>query len=364
VFDSFKKLWSTGQASSTWRMTRLWARDSTHIVGLALLRLVAVAHAQQLDLAPLVRLLSTEHRGLARRRLVRLANLLEQGTPFVEAIEQQPFLLTDEQVLEIRLAHQSGTTTQTLQELIQRSSERSRESANQILQALTYAMGLTVAVALILTFLTLFISPTYKQMFEDFGLRLPLSLRYLMWWSTSIGRNLPLIALAVALLAAIVWYFRPLRTLQRWISVRVTRSAVQLQLSQLLRMLARSIEAGRPLPGTLSTLARYHFDRRAQIKLLFARNEVEQGYGIWHSLARAKLLDDQEAQAVEKAATDSLRAWLIRKMAAEKEETVRLHRAFLSMLVHPALILGFGCLVVWICVAYFSVLITMITALG
>jgi type II secretory pathway component PulF len=345
-------------------MTRLWVNDSTHIVGLALLRCVAVAHEQRLDLAPLVRLLAAEHRGFARRRLVRLTNLLDRGAPFVEAIEQQPYLLTGEQVLELRFAHQSGMTTQTLRELIQRSSERSRESANQVLQAITYGLGLTVAVGLILTFLTLFISPTYKQMFEEFGLRLPLLLRYLMWWSTSIGRNLPLIALTVALLAAVLWYFRPLRALQRWISARVTKSSVQLQLSQLLRMLAGSIEAGRPLPSALSTLARYHFDRSAQIKLLYARNEVEQGYGIWHSLARAKLLPEQEAEAVENASTDSLRAWLIRKMANEKEETVRLRRAFLSMLVHPALILCFGSLVMWICVAYFSVLITMTTALG
>lgn len=364
MFESFKNLWSARQAPSAWRMTRLWRSDSTYIVGLALLRLVSVANQQRLELAPLVRLLSIEHRGFTRRRLARLASLLEQGTPFIEAIEQQPELLSDQQVLELRLAHQSGTTLQVLDELIQRTSERSRETTNQVLQAVTYGLGLILAIGLILTFLTLFIAPTYKEMFEEFGLRLPKLLIGLIGWSDSMGRNLPLIAMAIAVLTAIVWYFRPLRWLQRWVSLRVTKSSIQLQASDLLRMLAGSIEAGRPLSGALSTLARYHFDRRAQIKLLFARNEVEQGFGIWHSLARAKLLSEQEAEAVDRASSDSLRAWLIRKMAIEKEEAVQLRRTFVAMLIHPAIILFFGCLVMWICVAYFSVLITMITALA
>ncbi len=364
MFDSFKKLWSHRQANSSWRVTRLWGADSTHTVGLALLRLVAVANHQRLDLAQLVRLLSSEHRGFASRRLARLANRLEQGTPFVDAIEQQRNLLSDEQVLELQLANQSGTTTQTLDDLIERTSERSRDAANQVLQALMYGLGLTLAVGFILTFLTLFISPTYKEIFEEFGLRLPRLLDSLIWWSSAIGRNLPLIAMALVLCATVLWYFRPLRSVQRWIFSRVAKSSVQLRIAHLLRMLAGSIEAGRPLPGALSTLARYHFDRRVQIKLLFARNEVEQGYGTWHSLAKTNLLTEQEAEAIDQAATDTLRAWLIRQMATEKEERVQLQRALWAMLVHPAIILFFGCVVVWICVAYFLVLITMITALG
>lgn len=364
MFETFKMIWSSSIAPSDWRMTRLWRGDSTHIVGLSLLRIVSVATQQRLELARLVRLLSIEHRGFARRRLARLASLLERGTPFVEAIEQQPDLLTDQQVLELRLAHQSGTMPRALEELIQRTSERSRESANQVLQAVTYGLGLMLAIGLILTFLTLFIAPTYTEMFEEFGLRLPRLMRGLIGWSVAIGHNLPLIAMAIAVLTAIMWYFRPLRWLKRLVSLRVTKSSVRLQASDMLRMLAGSIEAGRPLPSALSTLARYHFDRRAQIKLLFARNEVEQGFGVWHSLARANLLSEQEAEAVDRASTDSLRAWLIRKMAVEKEEAVQLRRTFVAMLIHPAIVLFFGCLIMWICVAYFSVLITMITALG
>ncbi len=364
MFETFKKIWSASIAPSVCRMTRPWRGDSTYTVGLALLRLVSVANQQRLELPPLIRLLSTEHRGFARRRLARLASLLERGTPFIEAIEQQPDLLTDQQVLELRFAHQSGTTSQILDELIQRTSERSHESANQVLQAVTYGLGLMLASGLILTFLTLCIAPTYKEMFEEFGLRLPRSFRGLIGWSVAIGHNLPLIAMAISVLAALVWYFRPLRWLQRWVSLRVTKSSVQLRVSELLRMLAGAIESRRPLPGALSTLARYHFDRRAQIKLLIARNEVEQGFGFWHSLARAKLLSEPEAEAVDRASTDSLRAWLIRKMAMEKEEAVQLRRTFVAMLIHPAIILFFGCLVMWICVAYFSVLVTMITALG
>ncbi len=368
MFDSLKKLWSHPQtarpATSSWRTSRLWGNDSGHTLGLSLLRVVAVAHHQRLDLPQLVKLLSNENCGLARRRLMRLAGRLEQGTPLVEAIEQQPGLLSDEQVLELRLAQQSGTTTQTLVDLIRRATERSRESTNQVLQAVTYGLGLTLAVGLILTFLMVFVSPTYQAMFTEFGLKLPTLLRNLSWWASSVARHLPLIAMAGGLLTAVLWYFRPHRWLRNWVSSRIGKSTVQLRVSQLLRMLASSLEAGRPLPGALSTLARYHFDRNVQIKLLFARNEVEQGSSTWRSLAKTNLLSNQEAEAIEQASTDSLRAWMIRQLASEKEERVQLHRAFLAMLVHPAIILFLGCIVLWVCVAYFTVLITMITSLS
>lgn len=364
MFARFKQLSLTSSQASSWRVSRLWGRDSTHVVGLALLRLVAVAQQQHLNLASLVRCLALEHRGFIRRRLMRLTSLLEQGTPLVEAIEQQPHLLTDEQILELRFAHQSGTLGQRLPELIQRTSARSHESTHQVLQACTYGLGLVLAVGLILTFLSLFIYPTYTQIFEEFGLQRPYVLSSLMWWAYGLGRNLPLVALALAVLFTLWWFFRPLRSLQRWISLRITKSAIQLQHALLLRLLAHTLEAGRPLPGALSTLARYHFDRSTQIKLLFARNEVEQGSDVWHSLVSAKLLHEPEATALHSADTDAFRAWMMHKLAEEQEESVRLRSAILAMLVQPAIVLGIGCLVMWICVAYFSVLVTMISSLS
>ena len=74
--------------AARWRLSTWWLSDTLDAMQHSLLRILAVAHRERLELAPLVANLAEEHRGRYRRRLRRLARRLNEGTALVDALEQ------------------------------------------------------------------------------------------------------------------------------------------------------------------------------------------------------------------------------------------------------------------------------------
>ncbi len=197
----------------------------------------------------LVRNLSLEHRGSSRRRLNSLATRLNAGSTLVDALEQSQELLSDEQVLRLRFACQTGTLSQTYDELVKEASNRAFSSAANPRQPFVYGAVLSLAFLLIISFLMTFIAPTFEEMFEEFGLSLPILLQGLIGTTGVIAEFLPLFVLIAVILFAACRLFKPLRVLHRWIASRIFPSVAQLQRLELLRMLAQSVESGRPVPA-------------------------------------------------------------------------------------------------------------------
>lgn len=365
MFDSLRKLLSPHSDHATsWRMTRLLVGDDQEAVSQSLIRLAAIASQERIELAPLIENLGKEHRRASRGKLLRLARRINAGSTFIEALEQTPNLLRDEDLLSLKFASQSGTLPQAYDEMISRFAARSREHRDHVRQALSYAVALSIAFFLLIAFQMTFIAPTFKQMFSEFGLRLPASLRSLIGVTDFLAQFLPLLMLLGAIALALTWLLKPIRALHRRLGSRIFPSVAQLRRSQLLRMLALSSDAGRPIPGSLSTLARNHFDPGLRLKLLVARNEVEQGTDTWRSLQEANLLSEAEASAFANASSPELRSWAMRRLAQQKEDGVVRKNTVLTLLLHPAIVLVFGAITLWVTSAFFSVLISMISSLS
>ncbi|MCA9182035.1 MAG: hypothetical protein KDA51_11300, partial [Planctomycetales bacterium] len=223
---------------------------------------------------------------------------------------------------------------------------------------------LTIVFSLLIAMMMTFISPTFKKMFDDFGLRLPAAFVQLISTTSWIAAYLPLLMLLGLLALGLIWFVRPIRHLRRWFELRPLRASAQLQRAHLLRMFAQASEAGRPLPSSLSTLARYHFSRNTRVKLLVARNEIELGAEPWGTLAASHLINSNEALSLSGASSPRLRIWIMRRLAIQKEQVVYDRRAMLAMLVHPAVVLFFGVIVAWVAVSFFSILVSMISSLA
>jgi type II secretory pathway component PulF len=73
----------------------------------------------------------------------------------------------------------------------------------------------------------------------------------------------------------------------------------------------------------LSTLARYHFDPNVRRKLLFVRNEVEQGAEVWQSMANVGLLSPAEARVMLTAERVGNRASALSQIARAKRRQTR-----------------------------------------
>ncbi|MGV3485763.1 MAG: type II secretion system F family protein [Planctomycetaceae bacterium] len=367
MFESFgSRLISLARRRGpTWRSTPWWQVESYRAKQESLLRLLAVAHEQRLDPTPLIRNLASEHRGAFRRRLFRLAARLESGTPLVSALEQTPDVMSDQDLLAIRFAIQSGTLAATYQSLLERPSDTWLRARTRIREFCVYGGTMVIVMSSLIAYMFAFVLPRMMQFGDELGPPScrPLSLRWLFGTYDHAGWFIVLLLLVAVALAA--FGLAPVRRFfTRRLAARLLSPVARLRTAEMLQMLSIATEAGRPVPASISTLARYHFDPNSRSKLLFARNEVEQGTDVWTSLADAKLLSSSEAHALAVATSNRSRSWTMRRLVQWKRQQVFQGTETAVMFARPFLTLIFAALVLTLCYSMFEFLTELIFGLA
>ena len=352
------------KAGPTWYLSTWWPGESLNCMQYSLLSLLAVAHEERLDPKPLIAALADEHRGRYRRRLRLLAKRLDSKTTIVPALEKTPYALSDSVVLSLRFGSQSGTLAPTYKQLIETEKPQVDESRTSQSNARGYSVVLIGTMALILTFFMFFIFPTIKKMFDEFELKLPIAFKSVAMFVELVSSSLLLVVLAFFALGWLVWSYRSRRFFRRQVADRVLGRTSLLRSSQLLRMLSVAVEAGRPLAGSLSTLAKYHFDKNIRQRLLSARNEVEQGVPAWTSLVDAKIISPEEFQALSASSSNRDQSWTLRQLATVKQSISNQRVLVRTAFIQPIVILIFASVVLWICFSFLSVLANLVTSLA
>lgn len=349
---------------SPWLSTPWWPADTLASKQRSLLRLFSAAAADRLDAAPLTACYSVEHRGRYRRRLRRLAQRLAAGMSLADALEQTPGALSDEQALAVRFGDQSGTLPVTLANLLDTRNQTAGQIAWQLRQLAFYSTITLTIFVLILSFLLIKIIPSFNAIFDDFDLETPRPLQLLVS-ASQLALNYWFVILLVLL--SLVWLVRSERSrryFRRKVWSRIMPPIAQLRSADLLDLLSVTLRTGRPLSGALSTLARYHFDSFVRNKLLFVRNEVEQGADMWNSLATARLLLTAEARALENSTSTESRAWTMQQLAQLKRNQASRRIDLYVNLLQPVVILLLAGLVLFVAVACLSPLMNLISGLA
>lgn len=349
----------------TWRLSTWWPSDTLNAVQQSLLRLLSLAHRERMEVAPLVANLADEHRFRHRYRLRQLARRLADGTPLVDALEQTPDALRDEDVLSLRFARQSGTLGPTYEWLLSESNAGNDRSATIRRQSSIYWLVTIVVLLFAFSFLIVYIFPALRQIHENLGLS-----EAGPFYDTFLGltgwvsRHGILLVLAALTLAFLSWSAPSRRFFRRTVSDRWGRGVAQCRSGQLCHMLSTAVEAGRPMPAAISTLARYHFDRNVRQQLLFARNEMEQGSNVWTSLADARLITPGESKAVAQSSSPEVRAWTLREFANLKLRHVSRRNENRLRFLQPALTILLAAVVLLAAGAMFGYLAELIQSLA
>ena len=348
-----------------WYVSSLWPCDSLESKQYSLLSLLAVAHTERLDPKPVIHALASEHRGAYRRRLTFLAKRLEKST-LVQALEKTPDALSEDVVLAIRFGSQSGTLTSTYAQMM--ATEKPRMDVLRATQqsSKVYWTAIALAICIVLPFMMFFIAPTFRKMWVDFD-RSPeigWSLKSLMQVYSLISEHLLWVCVSCIALAWLVWSSASQRFFRRHLADRLFRPNALMRSARLFRMLSIAVEAGRPISGSLSTLAKYHFDPNIRNRLLLARNELEQGVDDWSSLVDAKIISPKEFQAIHSSDSGRVRSWMLFRMASVKLETAQQSVLMRSAILQPIVILIFAAIVLWICFSFFSFITTLIQSLA
>ena len=347
----------------TWYIST-WVGDSLATQQRSLLRVLAVAQKENLELAPLIECLAEEHRVGYRRLLKRLAQRLRSGVALVDALEQTPDVLDDDAVLALRFGSQSGTTQAVFDMLLSRDFPSETDPGRTTKQVWAYWVVLACSIAFLLLIMMTLIAPTFKKMFDEFGLRLPGSLEVLISICDGFAKYVALWILLGVVVLGLFWSSAARRLFRRKLAPIFVQPVVQLRKAELLKLLAVGVDSGRPIAGCLSTLARYHFDIKVRQRLLFARNEIEQGVEAWQGLTEADLLTAPQAVAVATAPSNEIRGWILRRLAAGMQVDAQQRTSIGFALLQPVVVLVFGAIVMFIFVSFFSVLLALIFALS
>jgi type II secretory pathway component PulF len=329
-----------------------------------LLRLIAVAIEEKLPLAPLVAALAQDERGPQSYRLRRLARLLDRGTPLADAVEMVPGVLRDEDVLTIRFDAQSGTLTTAVREALDDSKRlhvtRSRRPRN----ALIYFCIVVALAVPVVAFMQIRIVPEMNMILHDFDINAPWALEWSVWLSNISVHYWWIGALAILLLLWSAFSMRPGRFIRHALLGRFFPPLRELHAADVLQKLGIALEAGRPVSGALSTLARYHFDPSVRHKLLFVRNEVEQGADVWQSLCAVDMLTEPNVRAIATAQRIGNRPWTLKQLAFGKRRRTVWQLERLSELLLPAFAFALGAFVLLQGLSMFLLLTQLVRGLS
>ncbi len=322
-----------------------------------------MAHRHQMEPVVVVQALAKEHQGRYRRGLLELVDRMRGGSSFIAAAEQIRGILSDESSLALRFGSQSGTTDSVLSHLLSIDSGPWRQLRTEAWGNFLYRVTLAVIIVLMVAFMNRTSGVKLEAMYDDFGMRLPIAYIALQTcWTIFLRFGLP--SLFVFLLAVFLWPNRWQNAVRRNLLPRLSKSVAESRVAHTLQLLAIAERQGRPLVGSLSTLAKYHYDRNIRLRLLDARNEIEQGIDNWSSLAGVGILSQQQAIALLESPDCETRAWVLEQFASAKLD--RSWRVTSSMIQWTDILatLAFAAVVLWICVAFFSFLTLLSNSLS
>lgn len=373
-FPTFRRL--TSAPASSWfptlrRFTNAspherwtwWPWYTTASQRKALLRLIAVSIEENIPLVSLLTNWACDESGLQQRRLRRLVRLLQAGRALPDALEEVPGILREEELLAVRFDSQMGTRTATVRKLLTEPVDVAESANVRLRRAIGYFCTVVPISLLVIAFMQVKIMPVLEFLTIQHGVTpspYAAGPAYLLTpFTAASGFGFVVIFVLLLVLFATRWG----RAMRRAIAGRVLRSVQELLAADVLQKVSLALATGRPLASALSTLARYHFDPAMRQKLLFVRNEMEQGAEVWHSLVAVKMVTPPEANLLRTSESTANRCWILDQLihAKRRRTTWRLERS--TMFALPAVVLFLAMIVFVQSLSLFDPLVRLIDGL-
>jgi type II secretory pathway component PulF len=329
----------------------------------ALLSVMAIAAERGMPLAPGVEAFSELCSGGFRLRSRGLSYLLESGVPFPEALANVPGLLPRRAVVLACVGWSEGSLGPALRDAL--AAETTRKTyRHAFLPKIGYLFGLLIFMQMIFSFIMYFITPKFEAIFADFGVVLP-EVTQLTIQASHFLIGTPFLGLVILVELAVLIYvpfayfglvrWRP--PLSDWFLRRRDTAAI-------LRALAVTVEAERPITSGVNLLSRFYPVARVRRGLTRAGVLIENGVGWVDALRRRGLIGRTDADVLDAAQRVGNLPWAMRTLAEGHDRRIGYRLQAISQALLPLIVVGVGALVGFVAVSYFYPLITLIQSLA
>ena len=307
--------------------------------------------------------------GKLKNTLIDVADDVEGGSTFSEALGKFPGVFDKLYVNMIRAGELGGVLDQILQRLAD-FREKAQKLKKMIVGAMIYPVAVVLVAGGILAGIMIFIVPKFKKMFDELGIELPGPTLFLMTMSDFLQHKaywIPIGAVGVVVALKVIASFKAGRFAMDSIMLKVPVFGVIINksaISRFGRTLGTLVTSGVPILEALSIVKETAGNAVVGRAISNVHDSIREGESIATPLGQAKICDDMVVNMIEVGEeTGDLDKMLI-KVADTYDDDVDTAVSSMTSLIEPIMIVCLGGAVGFIVIALFMPLIKLMGSMG
>ena len=296
---------------------------------------------------------------------------VRSGTALSDAFEAQGDLFNGVYTASLLAGEKSGSLEQVLRRFVHHTKVIAAVRSRTV-SALIYPIVLMVLAAVLVTGIVFKVVPQFADFFNQMGhgAELPLATRILVAVSTTLVKQLWLIAIVIGVLvvSALAWMRRP--NSRRQLDAMVLRMpfagtlARKFATAQVARTVATLLSGGIPLVNAVETASKAIGNQAVAADLAEVSRQVREGSGFGQALSRHATFPDVAIEMVEVGESTGALAEMLNSVADFYDEENETTLTRFAGLVEPVLLIVMGAVIAGLVLALYLPLFRLSSLAG
>lgn len=293
-----------------------------------------------------------------------IAATIDEGGALSDGMRRSPHIFDSLYLNLIQAGELSGRLPATLWQLSD-YLERSFEMRKKLTAALIYPTCVILTTAAVMSFLLIFVIPSFADLFADLEAPLPLLTRAVIFVSETILNAGPFILLIlISSILITKRLFLSSSVMTRWaeLSIKIPLWGSLLSktaIARSCRVLANTLNAGIPILDAFYVSANSAGNPIIQRELLRIQEDIAEGASISDSISRSTVLPSVTIQMLSVGERSGALDQMLNQVAAQLEEEVEGNISQLKQLIEPLLVVVLGIIVGTVVMAMYLPLLSM-----
>jgi len=304
-----------------------------------------------LPITQALEILSRQHHNkLFRQILGSVREIVESGGTLAEGMGKNPSAF-DELYVNMIAAGEAGGILDIILERLAIHMEKAMKLKREVKTAMIYPGVVVSAAAIVTSILLIFVIPTFKEMFSDFGSALPLPTQLVITISDFLINNLFLITGSVATGIGLLVRFMKTPRGKEVVHPLLLRLPIfgeiirKVAVARFTRTLGTMVSSGVPILEALNICARTAGNKVVERDVLRARVSISEGKSMAEPLAASTVFPPMVVQMIGVGESTGALDAMLQKIADFYEDEVDNAVGAMKQLIEPLMILVLGTII-------------------
>jgi type IV pilus assembly protein PilC len=311
---------------------------------------------------PLVQCLDALHRQLTNKEfakvIMRVKSDVESGDTFADALRKHPKIFSDFFTNMVE-AGEAGGILDTILARLAAYMEKALALKAKVKSAMVYPASIIGVAILVITFLMIFVIPTFAEMFEGFGATLPGPTRLVIGMSNFVQAYVLYFIPAAIILVFLFRRFYRTNAGRRLVDTTMLKLPVvgplvqKVAVARFTRTLGTLVGSGVPIIDGLQITARTAGNKVVEDAVLSIIESVKEGQTIAEPLSKRDIFPPMVVQMIEVGENSGALDIMLSKVADFYDEEVDTAVSGLTSLLEPVMMVFLGGIIGFMVVAMY-----------